>query len=148
MERIANILKLTQAKNLPMLRGFQQRSQDTFDFQTDSSGRGHTTWMWFEIQADFIRFEITHIFGVFDFRSGVDANKLVQFLSMNHPSFKNSCAYLAIVHLDTSFYASLQASQVFLSKWSDEDIAHALAAKLFDLHSGLIWELPHPIVRA
>lgn len=65
---------------------------------------------------------------------------------MNVPSFQNSSACLGVSNIDDAFLVSLNATLIFLTKWSDEDIADALSIHLFDLVAmGFIFEMPPPI---
>jgi hypothetical protein len=101
--------------------------------------------LWYELSDEYLIMEITCIFGYFDRSRGINPNYFLNLLAANHPSFENSCAYVAVKEINNTLYISLQTSQLFLPKWSDEDIAHALAIKFFHLMSGLMFNLPDPV---
>ena len=146
-ERMATILRLAATKNIPTLRGAKATSPNTFSIDTDFSSAGHKMSLWFEANDDFLRIEVTHIFGRFDLDRPPEAwaGNFVKMLMLNHPSVNTSCAYLAAKPENDALFATLQTSQVFLVKWTDEDIALALAVKFFDLMTGLVNKLPAPI---
>ena len=144
-ERIENILTLASAYNIGNLRGFEKAEEkNTYLIHSDLSELGHRTWLWHELSDEFLRIEITSIFGKFDLEDGFDPNYLIFLLVSNNPSFRNSCAYVGAKEIGETLFITLQTSQVFLPKWSDEDIARAIAVKFFDLLSGLIFHLPDP----
>lgn len=143
--RIENILRLTTAFNMPAFRRFEPSEENnTYRINSDLSEFGHKTWLWYELSDEFLRIEITCIFGEFELADGFDPNYFVFLLIANNPSFRNSCAYVGAKEIGDTLHISLQTSQVFLPKWDDADIAKALAVKFFDLASGLMFRLPDP----
>lgn len=145
-ERIENILRLTAAKKIATFKGFERAEEaNTYLIHSELSDLGQKAWLWYELSEEFLIMEITCIFGYFDFSEGIDPNYFLSLLAANHPSFRTSCAYVAVKEIDDTLYISLQTSQVFLPKWSDEDIALALAIKFFHLMSGLLLKLPEPV---
>ncbi len=143
--RMFRILNHIKVKDLPIISDFQEEDASSFKLKTQHAEYDHQTWLKYELSNDKIRMEITHLFGYLDFENGVDPNQLLQILSMNIPSFQNSSAYIGVRNMDGTFFVSLNISPVFLSKWSDEDIAEALFTQLFDLTMGLIFVPPPPI---
>jgi hypothetical protein len=144
-ERMFRILNLIKAKDLHIISDFQEEDASSFKLKTQYAEYDHQTWLKYELHNDRVRMEITHLFGYLNFEYGVDANQLLQILSMNIPSFQTSSAYIGVRNMDGTFFVSLNTSPIFLSKWSDEDIAEALFTQLFDLTMGLIFVPPPPI---
>lgn len=146
-ERISNILTLTKAYNISAFREFvAAEEKNTYLIHSDFSEMDNNirTWLWYELSDEFLRVEITFIFGEFDLAHGYDPNYLIFLLVANSPSFRNSCAYVGAKEIGDTLHITLQTSQVFLPQWSDEDIAKALAVKFFDLMSGLMFQFPEP----
>ena len=143
--RVENILQVTKSFNVGTFRGFQPSPEkNTYIIQSDLTELGHKMWLWYELSDEFLRIEITCIFGEFQLADGFDQNYHLFLLVANNPSFRNSCAYVGAKEIDDTLYISLQTSQVFLPKWDDKDIAKALAVKFFDLLTGLMFRLPDP----
>jgi len=112
--------------------------------------QGHRTWLKYEPNNDdnAVHIALTHLFGRLDFDKGIDPTQVLSLLSMNVPSFRNSSAYLGIQSIDGTFFVSLNATLIFLTKWSDEDIADALSIHLSDLvEKAFIFEMPAPIAQ-
>jgi hypothetical protein len=146
--RIFRILTLLKEQNLAGLKDFREEDATLFEITTPYAEHGHRTWLKYEPNNDgsAVRMELTHLFGRMDFDKGVEPAQLLGLLSMNVPSFRNSSAYIGANSIDGSFFVSLNATLIFLTKWSDEDIADALSIHLFDLvEMAFILEMPPPI---
>lgn len=146
--RIFRILTLLKEQNLGGLKDFCEEDATLFEIKTPYAEHGHRTWLKYEPNNDgsAVRMELTHLFGRLDFDKGIDPTQLLRLLSTNVPSFRNSSAYLGTQSVDGTFFVSLNATLIFLAKWSDEDIADALSIHLFDLVAmSFIFEMPPPI---
>ena len=96
--------------------------------------------------------ELTHLCGYLEIKKGLEANQvlnmtnqLLDLLRKNIPSFQDSSAYLGIRFREGVYLVCLNASPIFLTKWSEEDIAEVLNVQLFDLIGSLITNPPEPI---
>jgi hypothetical protein len=146
--RVFRILTLLKDQNVVGLKHFREEDDSSFEIKTPYAERGHQTFLKYETKDDgnAIRMELTHVFGRLDFDEGINPAQLLHLLSMNVPSFRNSSAYVGARSIDGSFFVSLNATLVFLTKWSNEDIAAALAIHLCDLvQMGFLLEMPPPI---
>lgn len=146
--RIFRVLTLLKDRDLTGLKDFREEDATSFEIKTPYAEHGHRTWLRYEPNNDgsAVRMELTHLFGRLDLDKGIDPTQLLRLLSMNVPSFRNSSAYLGTQSVDGTFFVSLNATLIFLAKWSDEDIADALSIHLFDLVAmGFIFEMPPPI---
>jgi hypothetical protein len=146
--RIFTILNILKEQDLVGLKDFREEDATSFEIKTPYAEQGHRTCLKYEPNNDCtaVRIELTHFFGRLDFGDGIDATQLLKLLSMNVPSFQNSSAYLGASSVDDTFLVSLNSSLIFLTKWSDEDIADALSIRLFDLVAmAFIFEMPPPI---
>lgn len=146
-DRMFRMLNLLKSKQLAGLKDFREEDATSFEIKTSYAEYDHRTWLTYELNNDgsAVRMELTHIFGRLDFDNGVNPKDLLRLLSMNISSFQNSSAYIGAKDMDGTFFVSLNSSLIFLTKWSDEDIADALSIRLFDLVTGLIIEPPPPI---
>ena len=145
MQRILNLIKSSDSIGL---KDFREEDDSSFEIKTQYAEYDHRTWLKYELNNDgsAVRMELTHLFGYLDFEKGTDLNQILQLLSMNIPSFQNSSAYLGTrEHEDGTIFVSLNATLIYLTRWSDEDIAEALSTNLFDLTMGLIFVPPVPI---
>lgn len=146
-ERMFGILNFIKSKGLLGLKDFLEDDANSFEIKTPYAEYGHRTWLTYERNNDgsAVRIELAHIFGSLDFDKGVNPNHLLRLLSTNIPSFQNSSAYIGVKDMDGTHFVSLNSTLIFLTKWSDEDIADALSILLFDLVTGLALEPPPPI---
>jgi len=146
--RIFRILTLLKEQNLVGLKDFREEDATLFEITTPYAEHGHRTWLKYGPNNDgsAVRMELTHLFGRMDFDKGIDPSQLLCLLSMNVPSFRNSSAYLGTQNVDGTVFVSLNAILIFLTKWSDEDIADALSIHLSDLVAmGFVLDMPRPI---
>jgi len=146
--RIFGILTRLKEQNLAGLKDFREEDATLFEIKTPYAESGHRTWLKYESNNDgsAIRMELTHVFGRLNFDQGIEATPLLRLLSMNVPSFRNSSAYIGAKSIDGTSFVSLNATLIFLTKWSDEDIADALSIHLFDLvEMAFIFDMPPPI---
>jgi hypothetical protein len=142
------ILGEIKVKSPSILTDFLEEDASSFELKTEYSKYDHRTWLKYEPTSDgeIVRMELTHLFGSLDFgRSAPDPGHLLRLLSMNIPSFQGSGAYLGVRRSNDTFFVSLNSNPIFLTRWSDEDIAEALTTHLFDLTMALIFEPPAPI---
>jgi hypothetical protein len=134
-ERIANVLNLITTTNLPdYLKGFQRVREDTFDLQTTLSDFDHRTSLGFSgLDSAYLWIYLTHVFGTLDPNTTIE--HLQHILSLNNESYNGSGAFISVTHNpdNNGFHVSLRSHQIFLTKWSDEDIADALATLLFNM---------------
>ncbi len=134
-ERMANVLNLMTTTSLPdYLKGFQQVREDTFTLQTTLSDFDHRTSLGFSgLDSAYLWIYLTHVFGTLD--PNTTKEHLQHILSLNNESYNGSGAFIAVTHNPDNnvFYASLRSHQIFLTKWSDEDIADTLATLLFNM---------------
>lgn len=146
-ERVFRMLNIIKSKELLGLKDFREEDANSFEIKTSYAEYGHRTWLTYEPNNDgsAVRMELAHILGIMDFDKGVNPNHLLRLLSMNIPSFQNSSAYIGVKDMDGTYFVSLNSTLIFLTKWSDEDIADALSILLFDLVTGLAFEPPPPI---
>ena len=146
-ERMFRILNLVKAKGLPGLKDFREEDASSFEIKTQYAEYDHRTWLKYELSNDgaIVRMELTHLFGYLNFDKGVDPSQLLRLLSMNIPSFQDSSAFIGVRYTNDTFFVSLNANPMFLTKWSDEDIAEVLTTQLFDLTMGLVFVPPPPI---
>lgn len=146
-ERIFKMLNLLKSKQLAGLKDFREEDTASFEIKTSYAEYGHRTWLTYELNNDgsAVRMELTHILGKLDFNDGVKTDDLLRLLSMNIPSFQNSSFYIGTQDMGGTFLVSLNSSLIFLTKWSDEDIADAFSVRLFDLVMGLAMAPPPPI---
>ena len=146
-ERLLRILGLLKSTGAIGLKDFREEDATSFEIKTAYAGDDHRTWLKYELNNDgsAVRMELTHLFGYLDFEPGVGPRDLLELMSMNLPSFQNSSAYLGTRQHEGTVFVSLNSTIIYLTKWSDEDIADALSIHLFDLTMGLVFVPPLPI---
>jgi hypothetical protein len=148
-ERMLSVLNIIKSRELLGLKDFREEDDSSFEIKTPYAEYNHRTWLKYESNNDdsAVRMELTHLFGYLDVEKGIDNFKLLRLLSMNVPSFQNSSAYIGAKDMDGTVFVALHATPIFLTKWSDEDIADALSIYLFDLATGLMVVPPSPITQ-
>lgn len=146
-ERMFRILNLIKSKELLVLEDFREEDASSFEIKTPYTEYDHRTWLKYELNNDgsAVRLELTHLFGYLDLGKGVYINQILQILSMNIPSFQNTSAYIGVRNMNGTYFVNLNATLIFLTKWTDEDIADALKIHLFDIITGLMVASPPPI---
>ena len=155
-ERMLDILGIMKGEGALSIKSFQVEDDGSFEIKTFYSDYHHRTWLKFETTEDgeIVRMELTHLFGILDIRPGLTAeqvlgitNQLIDLLKENIPHYRGSSAYLGVRFREENYYVFLNAAPIFLTKWSDEDIAEALKIQFLDLVTSLMFVPPSPIIQ-
>ena len=150
MHGILGILKASQ----PCVEDFHEEDGCRFEISTPFSKYDQRTWLKYEPTSDgeIVRMQLTHLLGTLDIKEGLDfdqlaktTNQLLDLLKHNVPQFRGSSAYLGLEFRAGFHFVFLNAAPIFLTKWSDADIAEALGMQLFDLVMSLALVPPLPI---
>jgi hypothetical protein len=144
-ERISNIMSIVKALNPVGLVDFEESDENTFEVTTDCSNcRTFVRW---EATA-ILRVEIIHILGFLDLSQGIKLDDLTMMLRANYGSCQSSGTFLGVIHNpdDNTFYVSQSTSQIFLPKWSDDEIADVIATIFNKIAMMALNTPPRPIV--
>lgn len=143
-ERMNNIMSIVKAMQPLDFIDFSEASEDRFIIKTACPEC--LTFVRWEATA-FLTIEITHILGYLDVDKGISPIDFIRILQMNFESNQGGTYYGVYHNQDKDILnVSQSASQIFLPKWNDEDIADAITA-IFSRIAGNIIEPPKPIIK-
>jgi len=94
--------------------------------------------LYFKITNDeVLHVNIVHLCGYLDIDKDIGITDLLNILSENVPSFRDTYTFLGIKKIKDDFIVFLESYLLFLLKWDDKDIADIISFVLLDLLMGI-----------